>query len=158
MKMKEKWPIFLGLAALFAAVSCISFLITLGHYAGEKPIAEVELIKICQKDMHNCGYTPGREFANVKILKVYDPEKFRHTAILISGDGQKANVKFLTNVEVGKVYKVYDRNSLRGPGLASWWSGFGNNLKITFNGIGIGLLFLCMGMLIWIVVKVKQEG
>lgn len=151
------FPFFLGV--MFIALG-MSFIITLGRYAAEKPVAEVELIKVCQSEGGNSywgGYFNGNQFANVKILKVTDFEKFHRTASRISDDGQRANVDFSTDLEIGKVYKCYDKDSLRGGGLSSWWSNFDNQLVKTFKSIGYGILFLCLGLSLLLVVTTKKE-
>lgn len=156
-KLLEIFPFFLGIMAIAFG---ISFIVTLGRYVAEKPVAEVELIKVCQGEGENSywdGYFAGDQFADVKILRVTDSEKFCRTASQISDDGQRANVDFSTNLEVGKVYKCYDRDSLRGGGLSSWWSNFGDNLVRTFKFVAYGILFLCVGLIFLLVVTTKKK-
>ena len=110
-------------------------LITLLRSVIAAPVAKVKILKICQKEggeSHWGGYFAGDFFANVEIVSIADDAAFRETAQRTSKDGKRANLDFAQDLsEVGKEYDCYGKNSLRGKGIVSWWSGFGDNWRIT---------------------------
>lgn len=127
MKRKIKYVIFLSVVIAFAAAS--SFFFTLFRYVNDEPVAKVKILKICQAEGGTSRwgiYSAGNFFANVKIISIDDDAAFRQTALRISKDGKRANLDFAKGLsEVGKEYDCYGKHSLRGKGIASWWSGFG---------------------------------
>ena len=147
--MKNKFFILRFVLIFVASLSVLGLIITFVRYVAEKPIAKVEIIKICLKENGLINWEPVYEFANVKILQIYNSEEFTKAATKISKDGQRANLNFSSYTK-GKIQKCYAKESLRfyDGGLARWWDNFGFHWKrITGNLIVfsmIALLFVCV--------------
>ncbi|MBP5698478.1 MAG: hypothetical protein J6W96_03000 [Alphaproteobacteria bacterium] len=144
--MKKYLFLLVAAAVLFGISVALGFLITLIRYVAEKPVAEVEVIKICQSEggeSYFGGYFAGDEFANVKILKIYDFAEFKKAAHKISKDGQRANLPFSDGSLSCNPPKCYKVDSLRNRGLSSWWHNFGYNWKMAIGYVFPVLITLC---------------
>lgn len=134
MKIKKLIACVALVSVVLVFFAAGGFCITLFRYVIEEPVAKVKILKICQKEggeSHWGGYFAGDFFANVKIVSITDDAAFRETAQRISKDGKRANLDFAQGLsEVGEEYDCYGKNSLRGKGIVSWWSGFGDNWRI----------------------------
>lgn len=144
----NKLVIFTGIIMLFLLCG---FGITVLRYAIDKPVAKVRLIKICQREGGESrwgGYYAGGFFANVAIISIADDAAFREITLLKSKDGKRANLVFQRNLslEEGKEYECYGKDSLRGKGIASRWSGFGHHWKV--STIMFGLAFVLVGAIV----------
>ena len=144
--MKKYIVIAAAVAAVVAICTILSFFITLARYAADKPVAEVDVIKICQErggESHWGGYFAGDQFANVQILKIHNSAKFKKVALKISKDGERANLRFADGYSHSDPQKCYASDSLRGGQLAGWWHNFGHYWNRTASLLSI--IFLILG-------------
>ena len=142
---------FFGILIAFYAI--LGFVITFCRYAADKPVATVQIIKICQKEggeSYFGGYFPGEYFANVQIQDIKDEASFKETAQKISRDGQRANLDFSKNPEIGKSYSCYGKHSLRGCGIVGKWDNFADHWRETsLLCFSISVLICFIGLVIF---------